>query len=254
MNILGLDTSGAVASCAIINEKTTIGEFTTNHKINHSETFLPLIDSLLKSVSMDLKEIDYIAVSTGPGSFTGLRIGAAIAMSFAHALGIKILPVPALDGLAYNMLDSKNLVIPIMDARRNQVYSAIYENSKRLTKYLNEDIYALMDIVNSYKTPSVFLGDGVFVHKDLILTNSHKIAPLNNSMQRASSVAFLGLNLIKENKAIDYNKFELMYLRKTQAEREYSCSVLKTAQQSAVIFSQCKESTMPCAQRHTKRR
>ncbi|MCL2593145.1 MAG: tRNA (adenosine(37)-N6)-threonylcarbamoyltransferase complex dimerization subunit type 1 TsaB [Defluviitaleaceae bacterium] len=220
MNILGLDTSGQVASCAIINNHITIGEFTVNYKMNHSETFLPLIENLFKSVSMELSEINYIAVSSGPGSFTGLRIGASIAVSFAHAMGIKILPVPTLDALAYTVLyQGESLIVPIIDARRNQVYSALYEDGKKISDYMAEDINDVIKTVNSYNKPAIFLGDGILLHRNLIFENGHKIAPVNNNMQRGSSVALASLNLIE--KAVDYSEFELMYLKKTQAEREY---------------------------------
>ena len=129
MNILAIDTTGLVASVALVNEDKTIGEFTTNYKKTHSQTIMPMIEILVKMLEVDLDTVDYIACACGPGSFTGLRIGAATAKGLAHGLGKQIIAVPTLDALAYNMMESNNLIVPIMDARRNQVYSALYSLS-----------------------------------------------------------------------------------------------------------------------------
>ena len=139
MKILALDTTGLVASVALVDEEKTIAEFTTNYKKTHSQTIMPMIEQLKNMVELDLSEIDYVACASGPGSFTGLRIGAATAKGLAHGLDKKIIPVPTLDGLAYNLAESSKLIVPIMDARRNQVYSAIYCNCLLYTSDAADD-------------------------------------------------------------------------------------------------------------------
>jgi tRNA threonylcarbamoyladenosine biosynthesis protein TsaB len=124
MKILGIDASGLAASAAIVDGNTLLGEITTNCKRNHSETLMPMVAELFERLEMRLCEIDLIACTNGPGSFTGLRIGAATAMSLAHGAGKKVIPVPTLDALAYNLYGCAGIAVPMMDARRGQVYTA----------------------------------------------------------------------------------------------------------------------------------
>lgn len=223
MKILSLDTTGLVASCALVDNKKTVAEFTTNFKKTHSQTLMPMVENMCKLVDMDLSQIDYIACACGPGSFTGLRIGAATAKGLAHGLNIKIIPVPTLDGIAYNVTGCNVPVVPIMDARRNQVYTAIYNTQKgleRLTDYMACDITELLDKVYSISPEAIFLGDGVPVFKDIIKerSNDFRFAPVCSNMQRAACVGALALK--RESYAVKCDDFEIMYLRKSQAERE----------------------------------
>lgn len=223
MKILALDTTGLVASVALVDEEKTIAEFTTNYKKTHSQTIMPMIEQLKNMVELDLSEIDYVACASGPGSFTGLRIGAATAKGLAHGLDKKIIPVPTLDGLAYNLAESSKLIVPIMDARRNQVYSAIYCNIngfERLSEYMACDINELLNIVIEKDENAVFLGDGVPVFKKKIseFNLGFKFAPQSANMQRAACIGALAFERI--NEAVKPNDFEIIYLRKSQAERE----------------------------------
>ena len=129
MKILALDSSGLVASVAIVSDDDLIGEYTVNYKKTHSQTLLPMLDEVAKMVELDLSTIDVIAVSAGPGSFTGLRIGSATAKGLALALNKEIVSVPTVDALAYNMWGCRDLVCPLMDARRNQAYTGLYRFS-----------------------------------------------------------------------------------------------------------------------------
>ena len=224
MKILAIESTALVASVAIVDDFKTIAEFTTNHKKTHSQTLMPMLEQIVKLTDIDLNELDYIACACGPGSFTGLRIGAATAKGLAHGLNKKIIPVPTLDALAYNAYEADKLIVPIMDARRNQVYSAIYSTQngfERISDYLATDIEELLDKVLSFNNSAIFLGDGVPVFKDTILnkSDSFSFAKANMNMQRASSVAALAFDMT--DKAVDCNEFEIMYLRKSQAEREY---------------------------------
>ena len=130
MKILAIEASSLVASVAIMTDDIITAEYTMNHKITHSQTIMPMIDEIVKRCEADLSELDAIAVSGGPGSFTGLRIGSATGKGLAQALNIPIVHVPTLDAMAFNAYGYDGLVCPIMDARRMQVYTGIYRVSK----------------------------------------------------------------------------------------------------------------------------
>ena len=126
MKILGLDSSGIVASVAVVEDDTMIAEYSVNYKKTHSQTLLPMLDEVVKMTELDLNTIDAIAVAGGPGSFTGLRIGSATAKGLGLALEKPLISVPTVEALAFNLYDVQGLICPIMDARRNQVYTGIY--------------------------------------------------------------------------------------------------------------------------------
>lgn len=221
MNILAIDTTGLVASVAIVDNEKTIGEFTTNYKKTHSQTLMPMLEQLMGILDMDLSQIDYIACASGPGSFTGLRIGAATAKGLAHGLNKKIISIPTLDALAYNVSESKHLIVPIMDARRNQVYTGIYKPNSDFTpieEYIACPIEEIFEKAKALDKEAIFIGDGVPVFKAEILANGFNIGNPSNNMQRAACVGALALNRV--DKAINCNDFEIIYLRKSQAERE----------------------------------
>jgi tRNA threonylcarbamoyladenosine biosynthesis protein TsaB len=226
MKILALDTTGLVASVALVDNDKTIAEFTTNYKKTHSQTIMPMLEHLKNMVELDLSTVDYIACASGPGSFTGLRIGAATAKGLAHGLDKKIIPVPTLDALAYNMAGCGRLIVPIMDARRNQVYTAFYSDvdvglfQERVSDYMAEDIKTVLENVASIDERAIFLGDGVPVFKDIIkeYNPDFDFAPQCANMQRAATVATLAMQ--RTETAVNCNDFEILYLRKSQAERE----------------------------------
>ncbi len=225
MKILAIDTTGQTASAAIAQEDKLIGEFTLNYKLTHSQTILPMIAELCEKSETKPREVEYIACASGPGSFTGLRIGAATAKGLALALNKEIVPVPTLDALAYNVFETDKIICPMMDARRSQVYTAFYrwDNGKlcRLTPMLAISIEEVIQMANNYAEKVIFLGDGVPVHKKkLSLYPDFMFAPAHCSLQRAASVAALAMELVKEGGAVKGDAFALIYLRKSQAERE----------------------------------
>ena len=126
MKILALDSSGLVAGVAVTEDDNLLGEYTINYKKTHSQTLLPMLDEVAKMIELDLNTIDVIAVSAGPGSFTGLRIGSATAKGLALALNKQIVSVPTVDALAYNLWGCEDQVCPLMDARRQQAYTGLY--------------------------------------------------------------------------------------------------------------------------------
>lgn len=225
MKILALDTSGLVASAAITENGKVLAEYTLNYKLTHSQTIMPMIDEIVKMTETDLNTIDYIACSSGPGSFTGLRIGAATAKGLAHGLNKPIVAVPTLEALAYNIFGTDKFICPIMDARRKQVYNAVYvPEGKKLDVILEEDTRIIDDVLDYVKDVDcdvIFVGDAVSLYKDKIAELDNAIiAPASCNMQRAACVAALAEVYIEERKYMNGAEFAPEYLRKSQAERE----------------------------------
>lgn len=127
MKILALDSSGMTASVAIVEDNIVIGEYNVTYKKTHSQTLLPMLDEVVKMTETDLKQIDAIAISSGPGSFTGLRIGSATAKGLAQGLELPVIEVPTLEAMAYQLFGTECLICPMMDARRNQAFTGLYE-------------------------------------------------------------------------------------------------------------------------------
>ena len=225
MKILAIEASGAVASVAVTEDNVLRAEFTLNYKMTHSQTLMPLIAEIKKYLELDMNTIDYIACSAGPGSFTGLRIGAATAKGIALGIQRPIVPVSALKGLAYNIYMADAVICPIMDARRRQVYTAFYKwENGRLEAWKNDCIDMIDDVIDAAKQlelPFIFVGDAVLLYKEALSSyDNFIIAPSSCNMQRAASIAALGEVLVKEGKYTDSGEFVPVYLRKSQAERE----------------------------------
>lgn len=232
MKILGIDTTGQTASAALVEDDKLIAEFTLNYKLTHSQTIMPMIAEIMERTETDQADIDYIACASGPGSFTGLRIGAATAKGLALSMGKPLVAVPTLDALAYNIFEAGKFICPIMDARRNQVYAAFYEwedgKLVRLTDYMAESIEYIIDLAEQFESEVVFLGDGVPVHRERLEENpDFSFAPAYCNMQRAATVATLGQELARQDMAKPSDEFELIYLRKSQAEREREAQLAK---------------------------
>lgn len=231
MKILALDSSGLVATIAVMEDEVMVAEYTTCYKKTHSQTLLPMLDEMKKMIDLDIKSIDAIAVTKGPGSFTGLRIGCATAKGLGLALGCPLVPIPTVDALAYNMYGSDALICPLMDARRDQVYTGLYRFEKKNSGYemvcelpqCAISIEEIINIVNTWECEVIFLGDGVPVYKEKIeamCQTQYSFAPAGFNRQRASSVALLGADLYSKGKAVSADEMEPDYLRLSQAERE----------------------------------
>lgn len=239
MKVLAIESSGLTASVAVVEETRTVAEYTVDYKKTHSQTLLPMIDEVVRMTDLDLAEIDAIAVSGGPGSFTGLRIGSATAKGLGLALDKPLIHVPTVDGLAYQVYGCGDIICPIMDARRNQVYRGVYTFSARAGK--KEGIrevdpvfqvlrmqmaIAVEDLIrrlNNYNRPVVFLGDGVPVYREMLsagLKVPYSFAPSYMNRQRAAVVGALGIRYYKAGKYETAMEHQPEYLRQSQAERE----------------------------------
>ena len=237
MRVLAIDSSGMTATVAVVEDTQTIAEYTVNFKKTHSQTLLPMIDTMGKMIELDLKSIDAIAVAGGPGSFTGLRIGSATAKGLGLALEKPLIHVPTVDGLAYNLYGCQDIICPIMDARRKQVYTGMYtfarrelEGSKETELVLDvleaqnaSPIEELIERLNIHGRPVAFLGDGVPVYQDVIREKMRvpfSFAPASANRQRAAVVGALGIQYYKEGRFETAMEHQPDYLRVSQAERE----------------------------------
>ncbi|MBR5127232.1 MAG: tRNA (adenosine(37)-N6)-threonylcarbamoyltransferase complex dimerization subunit type 1 TsaB [Roseburia sp.] len=227
MKILGLDSSGLVASVAVVEDAELRGEYTINYKKTHSQTLLPMLDEVAKMIELDLETIDAIAVAGGPGSFTGLRIGSATAKGLGLALKKPLIHVSTVDALAYNLVGHRDMVCPLMDARRNQAYTGLYSFDGNDMQVLVEQcavgIEEIIEKVNEQNRPVVFLGDGVPVFTSFIEENCkvpYIFAPAHMNKQRAGAVAVLGMEMLKKGMVESAAEHRPDYLRLSQAERE----------------------------------
>ena len=227
MRALGIDSSGMVASVAVVEDTQMLAEYTINYKKTHSQTLLPMLDEIGKMIELDLSTIDVIAVAAGPGSFTGLRIGSATAKGLGLALKKPLVSVPTLEGIAYNFCGSDKLVCPMMDARRSQVYTGIYKfNGNELEKVEDQmavPVEEILEKLNQLGKEVILAGDGVPVYLDKIekeLKVPYLLAPSHLNRQRAGAVAVLGMQYAQAGYLETAMEHQPNYLRLSQAERE----------------------------------
>lgn len=226
MKILAIESSSMVASAAIMTEETILAEYTINHKKNHSQTLLPMIDEIVTMTETDLAEMDAIAVSGGPGSYTGLRIGSATGKGLGLALNKPMIHIPTMDAMAYNFFGTDRLICPIMDARRQQVYYGFYHCEENLEIVEEQNLALISEVVeklNDIGEKVIFLGDAVSIHQEFIGENLKVpfcFAPAHLNRNKASSVGSLGIRYFKEGRTEAAREHLPDYLRASQAERE----------------------------------
>jgi tRNA threonylcarbamoyladenosine biosynthesis protein TsaB len=238
--ILGIDTSTKAAAAALIREDQLLGETSLHTGTNHSQQLLPLIDELLRLCQVQPKQLHAVAVALGPGSFTGLRIGLATGKGLASALEIPLVGIPTLDGLAYNLAGVGGVVCPILDARKKQVYAAMYSwrgpcswdktdgKMERITDYLVASPAELATniLALTREGPIHFLGDGVPVYREefrrLLQDKEIIFTHQPNSLARGSQIAWLGLECLKAEEenvmGRDFHFLTPLYLRASEAE------------------------------------
>lgn len=237
MKLIGIDSSGLVASVAIMDDAKLVAEYTINNKKTHSQTLLPMLEEIVRMAEFSLSEMDAIAIAAGPGSFTGLRIGSATAKGLGLALSKPIVPVSTVDALAYNLYGTDRIVCPIMDARRNQVYTGVYEYIRQAgeqSTYQEFELHVLKEAcavpieeiteaLNEIGREVVFLGDGVPVFAEQLqglMKVPYSFAPAHLSLQKAGCVAALGMKKFKAGQFESAAEHSPEYLRLSQAERE----------------------------------
>lgn len=221
MLILGIETSTTIGGVALIDDKALKAEYRLKISMAHSEWLLKGIDRLFKDTGIRLEDLDCIAVSIGPGSFTGLRIGLSIAKGISTATGKPIIPVPTLDAMAHNIQFSRSQICPMIDARKKEVYAAIFEHSdtigiRRITDYMVDKPERILE---SIYCETIFLGDGAEAYHDLIVERmggKALFAPKSLSPS-AVTVAELGFNMFKSG----IRQEEILapfYIRRSEAE------------------------------------
>lgn len=230
MRILALDASSLVASVAIVEDDILMAEYTINYKKTHSQTLLPMVDEIVKMTELDLHTIDAIAVSRGPGSFTGLRIGSATVKGLGLVLEKPIVAVPTTAMMAFNFWGSKEqLIVPILDARRNQVYTGVYcFRDNGMDTILEDSVMEIEKLVSYVEEEAqgenvIFLGDGVPTYREKIeklFISPHQFAPAHMNRQRAGSLGVLAQYYYREGKIESAADHKPEYLRLSQAERE----------------------------------
>ena len=226
MKILAIDSCSNVATAAILADGVLVGEFVLNNKVTHSTKLLPQIENMMQNADLKFTDIDLFAVTTGPGSFTGERIGVATAKALAHAVNKPMVGVSSLQSMAYNLPYTDFLLCPIMDARREQVYTATFRwQDGNLITVKEDRAMALDDLLAEINEDVIFLGDGVPVFKEKItekLGPKAHFAPTHLQQLRGGSVAECGLAEYNKGNACTYAELVPTYLRLSQAEREYN--------------------------------
>ena len=229
MKILAIEASGPVAGCALLEDGTLTAEYSVQYKKKHSQSLVPMLNEMKEMLDLDLSSIDFIAVTAGPGSFTGLRIGAATVKGLGLALDKPVLPVPTVDSLACGLYGTDRVICPLMDARRQQVYTGIYENKDGLRILEPQCVTALTEItgrLNELGREVIFLGDGVPVNEEALrdeMKVPYLIAPAHLNRPRAASTAVRAAQIYAEKgeeALVSADDFRPEYLRVPQAERE----------------------------------
>jgi tRNA threonylcarbamoyladenosine biosynthesis protein TsaB len=224
MIVLGVETATGVGSVAIVNEEGVIGECTLNVSLNHSERLLPIIDQLLKNSDVSFPRIDGLVVSLGPGSFTGLRIGISTIKGLSLASEKPVVGISTLDGLAHHYPCAETLVCPMLDARKNEVFAALYRwnASFELQKITTDLAIAPQKLLQKINERVMFLGDGSLVYESLIkelLGSKALFAPPHLRHPRAATIACLGLEELKKGNTLAINNVTPLYIRPSDAER-----------------------------------
>jgi tRNA threonylcarbamoyladenosine biosynthesis protein TsaB len=226
--ILSIDSSTPVAGIAVSDGMQLLGEITLNTKNTHSEKLMPLVKHLLDELTLSVNDLDAIAVTQGPGSFTGLRIGMATAKGLAQGAGKKLIAVPTLDCLAQNLLHYPGIICPIMNAQKKQVYTAIYRSGRnkleRLSDYQAIAVEQLAAQLKELKEDIWFVGDGVAAFADMfqeLLGDACRFADGHNILPRAGALAMLAAERASEERFDDLYQAELIYIRKSEAEVQW---------------------------------
>ena len=219
MKILSIDTTSEVCGVAILENENLLIENSISNSLTHSENLMPLIREALEKTNTTLKDIDLIACCTGPGSFTGIRIGVASCKAMSEVNQIKVAEVTSLEGLAKNIKNQSTTKVALIDARNNQCYAGIFDNDINLEEeYIADDINVILDKLAKYQDIT-FVGNGAELHKNLILEKISNAKFAENNVQNAYSCGLIGLKKFNENKFETADTILPNYLRQSQAER-----------------------------------
>ena len=226
MKVLGIDTSSLVLSLALVEDDKLLGEYTTNLKKNHSIRLMPAISMLMEELELAPDELDGIAVAHGPGSYTGVRIGVTTAKTLAWSLDVPIMGISSLEAIAGNAMHYTGAVCPLYDARRGQVFTALFKQGERK----REDGIRLMDEwLNELEEEQsvLFLGDDTGIHARVIqekLGDRASFAPAEWNLPRASFIARMAMRAFEQGRFSDVKTFAPQYLQLAEAEAKWLAS------------------------------
>lgn len=227
MKILSFDTSAKVAACALTDDEKILAMFTVNNGNTHTENLLPMIDDMLKKNDVTVNDISLFACTSGPGSFTGVRIGAAVLKGLAFGRNTPCVEVSTLEALAYNLFPIEGIIVPVMDARRGQLYNAVFDcDGKNMSRLCDDRAISAEELISElsgkYGNRRIFFcGDGYETACAAAVGNiSVCDTPITLIPQNAVSVALLGLAKLNRGETVSDTAFSPSYLRKSQAERE----------------------------------
>lgn len=223
MKILAVDTATKSCSVAVINDQSVISEYTVNHQDTHSRFLMGMIHEILKICHLTVNDLDGFAVTIGPGSFTGLRIGLSAIKGLALATGKPLVGISTLEVLAYQVSVSDKLICPMMDARRNEVYTATYRfNDLKLESETAPMAVSPDKAIENIREPCILVGDGSMVYQDLIKKTLGAMGIFANFTQhaiRASTVGYIAMQRFGLNDVDDVSLIEPFYIRKSDAEK-----------------------------------
>ena len=223
MKILAIDTSSSVCSVALLEDERIIQELNINNTRTHSENLMPLVEKLLDTNSVKLQDINLLACDKGPGSFTGIRIGISSIKAMAEVHSIPICGVTSLEGLAYNEEITNGIIVPIIDARNDNVYTATFDKDYNLvSKYLALNINDLItNLKNIDGNDITFVGDGISVHKELLQNslNEFSLSFSTNNILHASNIGICGYTKFINGDYDNADSILPLYINKSQAER-----------------------------------
>ena len=219
MKLLVMDTSGPVCGVAVREDEKVLCEYTAQNRNTHSANLMPMAEAALQSAGKTIGEMDAIAAVTGPGSFTGVRIGVATAKGLAHGAGIPCIPVDALEALSISAGGFDGVICPIQDARAGQVYGAAFRDGKRMTADEPLKLEDFLEKILPFGERFLFLGDGVPVHREKILEilgEKAVFAPAHLNYLRPSAAGVLAL---RSEARTDYLNLQATYLRPPNAQK-----------------------------------
>ena len=214
MKILAIDTSTNILSLAIAGEKGTLIKFHEENTMKHASNLIPTIDKMLGKINIKLKDISVIAISIGPGSFTGLRIGVATVKGINMALGIPIVAIPTLDAIAYNFIgEDTDLLSPVIDAKKNMIYSCVYHKYRdRLNRLSGDMLIDVEGFLKKIKKPTLMFGDGALLYEDKLRRNKFVRITKDGWHPKAEIIAKIGLQEAKKKRFINPDKLVPLYL------------------------------------------
>lgn len=222
MLVLGIETSTKTGSVAVVSDKAVIAQYSLNIEITHSERLMSTVDRVLRDTGFTLSQLDGFAVAVGPGSFTGLRIGVSTVKGLAFATGKPVAAVPTLYALAWNVPHAAHPVCPLLDARKNEVYAAIYvSEGSVLRQTVPEVVVSLSRLGDLVASTAVFTGEAAFLYRSEIermFGEKALFAPRSAILPAGAAVAEIGLGMIGTGRQADLDSLAPMYIRRPEAE------------------------------------